>query len=135
MRRHTTVIFPYRIAGGRPSPMVSAGRCLANRWQVAQLYVDSGAFYTVMHAQFAVEAGLAFKQGRKVLVQVGDGSLIPVYLHKVRMQIGGKQFVATVGFSERLGVRFNLLGRLDVFEHFKVCFHEKRKVVSFQAVD
>ena len=87
-----------------------------------------------MHAQFATGFGLDFKQGRKVFVQVGDGSLIPVYLHKLPIQIGPNQFKATVGFSEKLGVRFHLLGREDVFERFRICFHEKQRVVSFQPV-
>ena len=75
-----------------------------------------------------------FKTGRKIFVQVGDRSLIPVYLHKLPMQIGPQQFNATVGFSEKLGVRFHLLGRQDVFEHFKICFHEKRRLMTFQPV-
>jgi hypothetical protein len=82
----------------------------------------------------AEDAGLDYTSGRKVHVQVGDGSLIPVFLHDLPTQIGATQFEASVGFSARLGVPFNLLGRMGVFEHFKICFHEKRKVVSFQAV-
>jgi hypothetical protein len=135
MTRPQTVVFPYKMAGGRYSPVISAGLCVEGRWRVVELYVDSGAFYTLIHPQLAADCGLNFKKGRKVLVQVGDGSLIPIFLHKLPMQIGGKRFVATVGFSERLGVRFNLLGRQDVFEQFKISFHEKRKVISFQPVD
>jgi hypothetical protein len=127
-------VYPYGLANGRLSPMVPAGLCIQGRWQVAELYVDSGAYYTLMHAQFATTFGLDFKKGRKVFVQVGDGSMIPLHLHKLPMQIGGKQFAATVGFSDRLGVRFNLLGRQGVFEHFRICFHEKRRMVTFQPV-
>ena len=97
--------------------------------------MDSGAFYTLMHATHAVDSGLDLGRAGRWFVQVGDGSLIPVFLHRLPMQIGGKRFEATVGFSEQLGVRFNLLGRLDVFQHFKICFHEKRKLVTFQTVD
>ena len=128
-------VYPYDLASGRLSPMVPAGICVAGRWRVAQFYLDSGAFYTLMHARHALDYGLDFKQGRKMFVQVGDGSLIPVFLHRLPMQIGGQRFEATVGFSEKLGVRFNLLGRQDVFEQFKICFHEKRKVVTFQTVE
>ena len=83
----------------------------------------------------AEEIGFDYTKGRRVFVQVGDGALIPVFLHNLPVQIGDQSFVAPVGFSSKLGVPFNLLGRLGVFEHFKICFHEKRKVVSFQAVD
>lgn len=115
--------------------MASIGILIGGRWRVAEFYLDTGAFYTLLHAQFAVDFGLDPKAGRKVFVQVGDGGLIRVYLHRLPMQIGAKRFEATVGFSEKLGIRFNLLGRLGVFEHFKICFHEKRKLVSFQTAD
>jgi hypothetical protein len=134
MKAHRLIVFPYGLSDGRLSPLVPVGFCLGGQWQVAELYVDSGAFYTLMHAQFATDFGLDFKKGRRVLVQVGDGSLIPVYLHRLPMQIGSERFQATVGFSERLGVRFHLLGRQDVYERFRVCFHEKRRVVTFQPV-
>lgn len=134
MTRRQTYLFPYKAAAGRPSPVVSAGLCVAGKWHAVEFYVDSGAFYTLMHATHAVDYGLEFKQGRRVFAQVGDGSLIPVFLHRLPMQIGGKRFEATVGFSEKLGIRFNLLGRQNVFQQFKICFHEQRKVVTFQTV-
>ena len=75
----------------------------------------------------SIRAGFDFKKGRKVFVQVGDGKLIPVYLHDIAVQIGATQFVAPIGFSAGLGVPFNLLGRSGTFEHFRICFHEKKK--------
>jgi len=69
--------------------------------------------------------------GRKVFAQVGDGGQIPVYLHKLPMQIGPVRFNATVGFSDKLRLGFHLLGREGVFEHFKICFHERSRFVSF----
>jgi hypothetical protein len=129
------MVFPYGLAAGKLSPMITVGLLLAGRWRVAEFYVDSGAFYSLMHAQFATDFGLNFKLGRRVYVQVGDGGLIPVYLHRLPVQIGAKRFTAAVGFSEKLGVRFNLLGRQDVFEHFRICFQEKDRIVSFLSVD
>ena len=128
------IIFRYALAAGRPAPMVSAGVELVSQWQAIELYLDSGATYTILRPRFAQDLGFDWAAGQKVFVQVGDGSRIPVYLHKLRMQIGAVCFKATVGFSDKLGVGFHLLGRQDVFEQFKICFHEKRKVVSFQAV-
>ena len=128
------IVFPYGLVCGRPSPVATVGLFINGRWRVVELYVDSGAFYTLLHVQFATDFGLDYKRGRKVFAQVGDGGLIAVYLHKLRMQIGERQFICEVGFSEKLGVSFNLPGRFGVFEHFKICFHEKRKVVSFQTV-
>ena len=130
---HPTV-FPYKLIGGRWSPMISAGIRLRDAWQAVELFVDSGASYTILRGKVADETGFDYTQGRKIFVQVGDGTMIPVFLHHLTVQIGGKSFVAPIGFSAKLGVPFNLLGRLGVFEHFKICFHEKRKVVSFQPV-
>lgn len=125
-------VFPYKLIGGRWSPMISAGIRLRREWRAVELYVDSGASYTILRAKVADETGFEYAAGRKVFVQVGDGAMIPVFLHDLTVQIGGKSFVAPIGFSTKLGVPFNLLGRLGVFEHFKICFHEKRRVVSFQ---
>src|SRR5437899_1848648 len=101
-----STVFPYNFAGGRLSPMIPVGIEMNGQWRVAELYVDSGAFYTLMHAKFAADFGFDFKKGRKMFAQVGDGSLIPMYLHKLPMQIGATRLKATVGFSEKLGLRF-----------------------------
>jgi hypothetical protein len=82
--------------------------------------------------QVASRIGLNFRSGRKTLVQVGDGGLIPAYLHDLTIQLGKEKFVAPLGFSDRLGVGFNLLGRTGVFNQFKVCFDEKNWFVTFQ---
>jgi len=36
-----------------------------------------------------------------------------------------------IGFSKQLGIGFNIIGRKDVFERFRICFDEKEKVVEF----
>ena len=134
MASRQPIVFAYKPAGGRLSPMAPVGILVNGKWRVAEFYVDSGAFYTLLRAEFATSFGLDFKRGHKVFAQVGDGSMIPVFLHKLRLQIGPKRFTATVGFSAKLGVGFHLLGRQDVFERFRICFHEKRRVVTFQPV-
>jgi hypothetical protein len=132
MAPRSTVVFHYKPAGGRLSPVASVGLQINSKWTVVETYVDSGAFYTLFNAQLGKNLGLDLYKGRKVLAQVGDGSLIPVFLHRLPMQIGPYQFTATVGFSEKLGVRLNLLGRQDIFDRFRICFDEKRRTLSFQ---
>jgi hypothetical protein len=114
--------------------MVSLGLWVAQAWRPVELYIDSGATYTILRAKVAEDVGFDYEQGRKVFVQVRDGALIPVFLHKLPLQIGGDRMEADVGFSAKLGVPFNLLGRYGVFEHFRICFHEKRRVVTFQTM-
>jgi len=58
------------------------------------------------------------------------GSFIPVYLHDLEIQVGKHRLTAPLGFSDRLGVRFNLLGRMGILSHFKVCFDESEPDVQ-----
>ncbi|SRR6266446_5609144 len=92
--------------------------------------VDSGAAYTLLHTAMAQGAGFHYRAGRRTTVQVGDGGFIPVYMPDLALQIGPERFLAKVGFSKRLGVAFNLLGRDSVFTCFKICFQEQR-LLSF----
>lgn len=131
MATRQPIVFGYKLVAGWWSPMISAGVDLGGTWQPVELYVDSGASYTILRPKVAQELGFDWVSGRKVFVQVGDGSHIPVYLHKLGMQIGPTRFTATVGFSDKLGVGFHLLGRQDVFPHFRICFHEHERIVSF----
>jgi len=100
-------------------------------WTEFKAYVDSGASYSIFHAGISEIFGLNLEEGNEEYITVGDGSVIPVYLHHITIQIAGKEFSATIGFSRRLGIGFNILGRKDVFERFKVCFDEREKVVEF----
>ena len=56
---------------------------------------------------------------------------IPVYFKRLRLRLGRRTFSARVGFCRHLGGAFNLLGRQDVFDRFRVCFDDHRGVVTF----
>ena len=45
--------------------------------------------------------------------------------------VGDEKFEAGIGFSKQLDIGFNIIGREDIFERFKVCFDEKEKVIEF----
>lgn len=94
--------------------------------------MDSGSAYTVLHARIADGVGFDYRSGERIYLQVGDGSFIPVYLHDLEVQIGAEQFTARVGFSEKLGVGFNLLGRTDIFGRFRICFQEIHGILTFE---
>lgn len=68
------------------------------------------------------------------MIVVGDGSFIPTYLHDLPIQIGTSELTVPVGFSERLGVGFNLLGRTGVFDQFQVCFNDRARKVTFEKI-
>ncbi len=111
-------IVPIRIKGGK-------------EWVTFRAFVDSGAGYSIFQAEMADILGLKLEKGEENYVTVGDGSQIKVYIHRVKVEIAGQEFEATIGFSRHLGIGFNIIGRLDVFSKFRICFDEKEKLVEF----
>jgi predicted aspartyl protease len=98
------------------------------------VFVDSGATFSMLSVDEAVRLGIDWQSGRRQMIVVGDGSYIPTFIHDLPVQIGDSQITAPVGFSERLGVGFNLLGRTGVFDQFEVCFNDHARIVTFQPI-
>jgi len=98
------------------------------------VFVDSGATFTILSTDDALRIGIDWQKGQFRMIVVGDGSFIPVYFHSLPLQIGEWQITASVGFSERLGVGFNLLGRTDIFNRFQICFNDHTRKVTFQKI-
>ena|SRR5262245_50350792 len=96
------------------------------------VYVDSGATFSMVGAAEAGDMGIDWQSGRRQMVVVGDGSYIPTFIHEIPIQLGASQITVPIGFSERLGVGFNLLGRAGVFDQFEVCFNDRARKVTFQ---
>lgn len=85
--------------------------------------------------------GLSLENGEDQYVTVGDGSQIKVCIHKVTCKLvnltgepEGEEFKASIGFSRHLGIGFNIIGRLDIFDRFIVCFNESEKSIEFAAL-
>jgi len=127
------IVFRYKPMRGRLAPIITIGVKMRDIWYPLEVYVDSGAVHTVFHAKIADGVGFDYRVGKRIYLQVGDGSFIPVYLHELEVQLGGERFTTTVGFSERLGIGFNLLGRTGIFERFKICFDEGQNILTFEA--
>lgn len=124
--------FPYvRIQSGLFGPIVTLdiyardGTCVS-----MEAYVDSGATYSIFRADRAEILGLKLHQGRKTLIIVGDGNEIPVYLFRLPVRFAGHSFIAIIGFSKKLGVGFNLLGRRGFFDKFRICFNDRAKLIQ-----
>jgi len=97
-------------------------------------FVDSGATFSLLKVDEAVRIGIDWQSGRRQMIVVGDGSSIPTFIHDLPVQIGGAQITAPIAFSERLGVGFNLLGRMGVFNQFEICFNDHSRKVTFQPI-
>ena len=122
--------FPCTLHKGHLMPIVP----ITIRNHKVWVYVDSGATFSIVNAAEARDMGIDWESGRPQMIVVGDGSFIPTFIHDLAIQIGTLQITAPVGFSERLGVGFNLLGRTGVFDQFQVCFNDRSSRVTFQQI-
>jgi hypothetical protein len=111
-------------------PLLQAGALPSFRLDSA--IKGSGTFYSVFKPDFAHPLGLAWQEGERVQVQVGDGGFIPVYLHELDVQVRQYRFSGRIGFSDYLGIRFNLIGRIPLFDQFVICFDDRRGVVGLE---
>jgi len=98
------------------------------------VFVDSGAVFTILSIDDAGRIGIDWQKGSKQMIVVGDGSFIPAYFHDLSVEIDKWQVTAPIGFSERLGVGFNILGRKGIFDQFQVCFNDHVRKVTFQKI-
>jgi hypothetical protein len=124
-------VFRYKSIRGRLAPIITIGVKIEGLWYPIEAYLDSGAAYTLLRAQVADGIGFDYRAGHQIYLQVGDGSFIPAYLHDLELQVGREQFSTTVGFSDKLGIGFNLPGRVGIFERFKICFQESQGIITF----
>ena len=95
--------------------------------------MDSGSEYTILHAKIAERVGFNYHTGDRISLQVGDGSLLQIYLHELEVQLGRERFSCPVGFSPRPGVKFNVLGKRGVFDRFKICFQQDPGLITFES--
>lgn len=91
--------FNYARHRQRDIPLVPVSLRTGGKWSEVWAYVDSGAFYSLFDDKVSDLLGLDLVKGDKVLTVVGDGSFIPVYLHKVGMRMGNDEFSIKIGFS------------------------------------
>ena len=120
--------FPYTFHKGYMMPIIPISILNHRTW----VFVDSGATFTILNINDARRIGIDWQQGKQQMIVVGDGSFIPTYFHDLSIKIGEWQINAPIGFSERLGVGFNLLGRAGIFTEFQVCFNHKIRKITFQ---
>lgn len=125
------VTFPYlKDAAGHYAPLVYLQAWTGNRWLYLQAYVDSGASWTIFHADVAQLLGLGKTLSRRRYMSLGNGGVIPVYLHRVRLRFAGLDCLVPVGFSDALKVGFNVLGRAGIFDRFVMCFNDRARVLT-----
>jgi len=122
--------FPYTRHRGYLMPIIPVSINGHRLW----VFADSGTTFSMLTVDEAERIGIDWQSGRRQMIVVRDGSYIPTFIHDLPLQIGTSQIIAPIGFSERLGVGFNLLGRTGVFNEFEVCFNDHTRKVAFQRI-
>jgi hypothetical protein len=122
--------FPYTFHKGYLMPIIPITVLNGKVW----VYVDSGAIFSIFHFRTAGRMGINIRDGRLQMIVVGDGSYIPTYFQDLTIRIGEFEIIAPIGFSERIGVGFNILGRKGIFDQFQVCFNDHTRKVTFQKI-
>jgi predicted aspartyl protease len=130
----TITRFPYKKIRGIYQPLIPIGVQFDSLWLPLEVYIDSGAEYTVIEARIAHSVGFNYRQGKRIYLKVGNGSLMTVYLNRLNIQLGKNCLPCDVGFSEQLNVNYNILGKVDIFEQFKICFSQSNRVITFEKV-
>ena len=125
-----SVKYAYKKSKQLKMPIITVAIEFKKKWFPLEAYVDSGATYSVFTAQIADYIGLSYREGLRKYVQVGNGAFIPIYLHDLQIQVGKNRITVPIGFSEKLGINFNLIGRVGFFDYFKVCFDEKNYIIQ-----
>ena len=78
------VEFPYTLHKGYIMPIIP----ITIHAHKIYAFVDSGAIFTLLRVDEAHRLGIDWARGRRQMIVVGDGSLIPAYLHDLAIRIG-----------------------------------------------
>jgi len=94
------------------------------------LYIDSGADISLI--PLGLGEALGFRQNSSQIREIKgvSGGKVPYIIKKVKIYLGGTEIEARIAWALTEEVP-PLLGRLDIFDRFKIIFDEQRKVVEF----
>ncbi len=115
----------YRYVFDRLSPLISVKLFSGDAQVVESAYVDSGAWFSVFRGPAARQLGIDLATGKLVWTKGVGGQSVPVYLHRVGLEVAGFHLSANVGFSDQLGIGFNVVGWDSVFDALQFCFNDR----------
>lgn len=122
----------YRQVGGRSFPLVSVTfLSVAPPGQEFHTWalVDSGAEVSYFDAAICPAIGIPDVRTGVYDPAGGVGGRADAWRHTVRMRVFNLELTAPVSFGDPFNFPFPLLGRLEVFNRFKICFRESRSVI------
>ncbi len=103
----------YRYVFDRLSPLISVKLFSGDAQVVESAYVDSGAWFSVFRGPAARQLGIDLATGKLVWTKGVGGQSVPVYLHRVGLEVAGFHLSA------------NVVGRDSVFDALQFCFNDR----------
>ena len=100
------------------------------KWRGFTLYADSVADITLLPKSACIGLGYDLETGRLGHVGGITKGKIKIYVHELNTKLGEEIFKAKIAFAQTENVP-PLLGRTDIFDHFKVCYDNKQKETTF----
>jgi hypothetical protein len=130
MKKLLLLSFLYKTdAKGNTFPVVPLSLKSGNKKKEFFALVDSGATISIFRSEVADSLEIEVNGGKEIYLG-GVGGRIKGYIHKLEIEIAGKQFICPVVFSSEYLVSFNLLGRASFFKQFRITFEEKDNRVT-----
>jgi len=117
-----------------PIPLIDVGIKIPKRLGMIfyNCLIDSGADQTYFHGDVGRSLGLKIEEGEPSTGRGIAGQTFIAYKHKVIYNIGGTDIKDFIYLSDDLGTPFGILGRQGFFDHFKVCFEQKKEMVEIK---
>ena len=117
-------------AQGRDAPIIYLQVWTGNRWLYLQAYVDSGATWSIFHLDVAQLLGIKLNTAKRRYLALGDGTVLPIYLQRIKVRFAGREVTVPAGFSDALQTGFNLMGRAGFFDRFQICFNDRARALT-----
>lgn len=113
----------------RPSAKVYL-RSSRGTWLPHYMLVDTGADFSLLPKLIGEVLGLTKSATDRPHRAGAVGGWIWVIMRRLRMRLGDREFEADVGWAQTNGAPL-LLGRADVFDHFRICFDQREHATEF----
>ncbi len=99
-------------------------RSILGEWKTFYPLVDSGAFVSVFNEDDCKVLGYDIKSGIQIDIAGVFGESRIAYLHEIELKIDNDIIKSKIAFTEGKPHQ-QLLGRINFFENFEVCFSGK----------
>ena len=123
--------FIYERIGEKLYPIIPMLVGFEKNWIPVSALVDSGAAISIFNADVGRALCIDVESGRKMEISGISGKVF-AFVHKVKLNVGEKEFEAEVAFTDELAVPINLFGRKDAFENFIISIDESENKLIFE---